>query len=59
MFHDLITHGKPNPEKVIEYNPQTEMTMDILMSGINTKVTAEGDNCGQQYILHKGLNKYK
>ena len=57
--HNLITNGHPNPEQDIEYNPQMEIIMTILMTYINIKVTIEVDNFGRKYTMEKGLKKYK
>ena len=59
MCQNLITHGHPNKGQDIEYNPQTQNIMDLLITNTNTKVTSEGDNFGQRCILLKKLNKYK
>ena len=57
MCHNFITHVNLNPEQDIDLNTQMEMIMDRLMSDINTKVTLEVANFGQQYVLQKGPNK--
>ena len=54
----MITHGYLNSEQDIEYNPQMAMIMFKMITDINIKVTTEGANCFQQYILQKVL-KYK
>ena len=50
MCKTFITNEHPKLEQDTEYNPKMEMIMDRLMTDINNKVTAEGDNFGQQYI---------
>ena len=55
--HNLFMQVKPNPESVEEYNPQFAIVIARLMSDINMKYM--GECFGQQYILQKGLNKFK
>ena len=40
ICHNLIKNEHPNPEQDIQCNKQMSMIMDILIMGINTKVTA-------------------
>jgi hypothetical protein len=48
-----------DPENVEEYNPQYAMLIARIMSDINAKTTMHGASYGQQYILQKGLKKFK
>ena len=45
--------------EVTEYNPQLAMVIARCMADINGKVTAHGASYAQQYILQKGLKKFK
>jgi hypothetical protein len=44
---------------VDEYNPQHAMLIARYMVDINAKASAQGASFGQQYILQKGLKKFK
>ncbi|MGC8533884.1 MAG: hypothetical protein ACP5MV_04655, partial [Candidatus Parvarchaeum sp.] len=48
-----------NPEDVEEYNQQYAMLIAKCMAEINAKATMYGSCYGQQYILQKGLKKFK
>ena len=59
MCHNLIAQVSPNPDEDVEYNPQLAMIIARVMSDINGKATTQGASFGQQYILQKGLKKFK
>ncbi len=46
-------------DEVEEYDPQYAMLLARCMAEINAKVTTQGASYGQQYILQKGLMKFK
>ncbi|MGC8561563.1 MAG: hypothetical protein ACP5O1_12985, partial [Phycisphaerae bacterium] len=46
-------------ENVEEYNPQLAMVIARCMTEINSKATTLGASFAQQYILQKGLLKFK
>ncbi|MGC9293621.1 MAG: hypothetical protein ACP5EP_13150, partial [Acidobacteriaceae bacterium] len=48
-----------NPENVEEYNQQYAMLIAKCMAEINAKATMYGSCYGQQFILQKGLKKFK
>ena len=61
---DMSCHSLGTPElfpdaEVTEYNPQLAMVIARCMADINGKVTAHGASYAQQYILQKGLKKFK
>ena len=61
---ELSCHSLGTPElfleaEVTEYNPQLAMVIARCMADINGKVTVHGASYAQQYILQKGLKKFK
>jgi hypothetical protein len=57
--HSIEIEGKIKDHHVDEYNPQLAMVIARCIADINTKATAQGESFGQQYILQKGLKKFK
>src|SRR4029078_8048442 len=58
-YHSLGTPDTLPKAEVEEYNPQLAMVIARCMADINAKVMVQGASYGQQYILQKGLKKFK
>ena len=53
------TQLSPNPKEDRDYTPQIPIVMAFVMNNINNMTMDEGASFSQQYILQKGLKKFR